>query len=105
MLTTTPLMDIQIYLISKQNEHIINANYKAFCIKQNLFQILQNNNLTSSSIINQINQNTNKSHKQTRIEKIEQTSSDIFNERLSRFEPIAKNNSFPFVENIFYKNK
>ena len=62
----------------------------------------QCNNLTSSSIINQINQNSNN---QNRINKPEQNTADIFNERLSKFTPIAKTNTFPFVDNVFYNNK
>lgn len=34
---------------------------------------------------------------------VEKNSSDILNERMSRFTPISKTNTYPLVDNIFFK--
>ena len=62
-----------------------------------------NNSYTSKSIIEQIINNTSKITSSLKpVTKLEPDSSDVFNERLSRFTPIAKTNSYPFVDNVLY---
>ena len=53
--------------------------------------------------IHEINEIRKKYSIKKENKKVEKNSSDILNERLSQFTPISKANTYPLVNNIFFK--